>query len=113
MHSQLVSIFVFASDRFNFKLQTTVSFLLTGSLLYLEQLGCGVSELDLKSLGTRYFTSKCHSLEDLNVISSLGWRGEAISSIAALSTVEIVTRQKTSPYGYCKVNFLNHFLSFL
>ena len=54
--------------------------------------GMGITPGDLESAFERYATSKIASLEDLESISSLGFRGEALPSIAAVSQIEIVTR---------------------
>ncbi len=53
--------------------------------------GCGMSEADLKLSLERHATSKIESAEDLWRIDSLGFRGEGLSSIAAVSRMTIVT----------------------
>ena len=65
--------------------------------------GTGISRDSLNALGTRYATSKCHSLNDLNDIKSYGFRGEALASIRDIAgSLEIVTRHKASYKTYCK-----------
>jgi DNA mismatch repair protein MutL len=54
--------------------------------------GLGMTEADLHLAIERYATSKIKTEEDLNVIESLGFRGEALASVAAVSRVSIVTR---------------------
>ncbi len=54
--------------------------------------GCGMSEDDLRLSIKRHATSKIKSADDLENINSLGFRGEALSSIAAVSQLEIKTR---------------------
>ncbi len=53
--------------------------------------GCGMSAEDALMSLERHATSKIRSAQDLNAISSLGFRGEAIPSIAAVSRFEVST----------------------
>lgn len=61
--------------------------------------GCGISEDDIEIAFARHATSKLSSEEDLERIATLGFRGEALPSIAAVSQVEIISRIKDSPAG--------------
>ncbi|XP_014668605.1 PREDICTED: uncharacterized protein LOC106809883, partial [Priapulus caudatus] len=55
--------------------------------------GIGISESDLSLLGHRYATSKCKSLQDLSSVSTFGFRGESIASIANVSKkLQVVSR---------------------
>lgn len=54
--------------------------------------GYGMQRVDALEAFKRHATSKIRSLEDLASLSSLGFRGEALSSIASVSRVELVTR---------------------
>ena len=54
--------------------------------------GCGISADEIPLAFLRHSTSKIRSVEDLFFISSLGFRGEALSSIAAVAQVEVITR---------------------
>ena len=54
--------------------------------------GCGIAKEELPLAFLRHSTSKIKSVEDLMTISSLGFRGEALSSIAAVSQVEVITQ---------------------
>jgi len=54
--------------------------------------GCGISADQLDLAFARHATSKLHALEDLDTIATLGFRGEAMPSIAAVSTVTLRTR---------------------
>jgi DNA mismatch repair protein MutL len=53
--------------------------------------GCGMTAADLSLCGERHATSKIRSLDDLDVLATLGFRGEALASIAAVAHVRIVT----------------------
>ena len=56
--------------------------------------GCGIEKKDVKIAFLRHSTSKIMSAEDLVSVSSLGFRGEALSSIAAVGQVELITKTK-------------------
>ncbi|XP_077412647.1 DNA mismatch repair protein Mlh3 isoform X2 [Vanacampus margaritifer] len=59
--------------------------------------GAGMSAEDMACVGNRYYTSKCHSLGDLDDLRYYGFRGEAIASIVALaSLVEISSRARNT-----------------
>jgi len=53
--------------------------------------GCGIHREDVATAFLRHATSKVRSEEDLNSIGTLGFRGEALASVAAVSKVELVT----------------------
>lgn len=61
--------------------------------------GCGMSEDDAKTCFLRHATSKISKEEDLEKIATLGFRGEALASIAAVSEVTLETRTKDSIAG--------------
>jgi DNA mismatch repair protein MutL len=61
--------------------------------------GCGITPSDLELAFERHATSKLHRIEDLSHLRTLGFRGEALPSIAAASDVEIVTRSRDEPVG--------------
>ena len=62
------------------------------SLIRITDNGGGIEKDQVPSAFWRHATSKITSLEDLLTISSLGFRGEALSSIAAVSQVELITK---------------------
>jgi DNA mismatch repair protein MutL len=61
--------------------------------------GCGIAREEVKLAFERYATSKLQSSEELATISTLGFRGEALPSIAAVSQVTLVTRAKGEEMG--------------
>lgn len=69
------------------------------SLIRIADNGCGIERDDVRTAFLRHSTSKIRSADDLFRISSLGFRGEALSSIAAVSQVELLTKTKESVYG--------------
>lgn len=61
--------------------------------------GCGIPSDQVRAAFLRHATSKLRDISDLNTISSLGFRGEALSSISAVSKVELITRDSDSVTG--------------
>lgn len=61
--------------------------------------GSGIHIEDLTLVFERHATSKIRSIEDLYDTHSLGFRGEALSSICAVSQVEMITMCEGDPYG--------------
>ena len=61
--------------------------------------GSGMSEEDVSLSVVRHATSKIQTENDLTKISTLGFRGEALSSIAAVSRLEIYTKPKDADTG--------------
>ena len=62
------------------------------SLIRITDNGSGIEKNQVKTAFLRHATSKIRSAEDLLRISSLGFRGEALSSISAVSQVELITK---------------------
>ncbi|MCM1288098.1 MAG: DNA mismatch repair endonuclease MutL [Clostridium sp.] len=61
--------------------------------------GCGIPREEVATAYLRHATSKIETAEDLTGISSLGFRGEALSTIAAVSQCEMVTKTATAMIG--------------
>ncbi|KAK9366489.1 hypothetical protein V1509DRAFT_568632 [Lipomyces kononenkoae] len=71
-----------------------VDIFLRPSPLYISVVddGQGITPGDMRHIGTRHFTSKCRQVSDLEFISSYGFRGEALASIAAISHLSVTSR---------------------
>lgn len=61
--------------------------------------GCGIAKEEVPAAFLRHSTSKIRSVDDLLHIHSLGFRGEALSSIAAVSQVEMITKTPEQTFG--------------
>ncbi len=61
--------------------------------------GCGMSETDAVACFRRHATSKIRSIEDLEQIQTLGFRGEALASISSVARVELRTRRREDTVG--------------
>ena len=62
--------------------------------------GKGIGQDDLEIAFERHATSKIRSAEDLNTVTSNGFRGEALASIAAIANVEVISKTPTQDVGY-------------
>jgi len=70
------------------------------SFIRITDNGTGIAKDDIPLAFMRHATSKIRTAEDLFDIKSLGFRGEALSSIAAVSQVELITKEPSSLNGY-------------
>lgn len=62
--------------------------------------GKGIAQDDLEIAFERHATSKIRSADDLDTVTSMGFRGEALASIAAVANVELVSKTKEEAIGY-------------
>lgn len=69
------------------------------SFIRISDNGCGIDKEEVPLAFLRHSTSKIRNVEDLLCISSLGFRGEALSSIAAVARVELITKTPESLTG--------------
>ena len=69
------------------------------SLIRITDNGSGIEKDDIQTAFLRHSTSKIRTAEDLQTISSLGFRGEALSSISAVAQVELLTKTAHSMTG--------------
>lgn len=68
-------------------------------LISVKDNGCGIAYKDVPLAFKRHATSKLSTLKDLDALSSLGFRGEALSSVAAVSKVTIISRSLDEEMG--------------
>jgi len=73
------------------------------TLIQVVDNGKGMSETDARMAFERHATSKISSAADLFAIRTMGFRGEALASIAAIAQVELRTRRKEDDLGTCIV----------
>ena len=71
------------------------------SLIQIIDNGCGMSETDARMCFEKHATSKIRTADDLFNIRTMGFRGEALASIAAIAQVELKTRQHGEQLGTC------------
>ncbi|MBD0376642.1 MAG: ATP-binding protein, partial [Flavisolibacter sp.] len=71
------------------------------SLVQVIDNGSGMSETDARMCFERHATSKIQNIEDLFHIRTMGFRGEALASIAAVAQVELRTRRTKDEVGTC------------
>ncbi|UYP46077.1 DNA mismatch repair protein MutL [Candidatus Lokiarchaeum ossiferum] len=68
-------------------------------LIQIEDNGCGIPEEDLDVAFLSHTSSKIESADDLDQLTTLGFRGEALASIAAVSQIEIISRPLNQEYA--------------
>ena len=62
--------------------------------------GKGVASDDLEIAFERHATSKIRSADDLDIVKSMGFRGEALASISAIANVELISKTESQEIGY-------------
>jgi len=70
------------------------------TLINIKDTGCGIEQADLENVFIRHSTSKISDMSDLYKINSLGFRGEALYSIAAISDVTLRSKTRTETTGW-------------
>lgn len=69
------------------------------SFIRITDNGCGIEKDQVRKAFLRHATSKLHKIDDLLDIGSLGFRGEALSSIAAIAQVELISKPPEAMLG--------------
>ena len=69
------------------------------TLLRVTDDGCGMDSSDARTAFLRHATSKLHTKEDLTAIRTLGFRGEALAAISAVSRIDLLTRTAQAQTG--------------
>lgn len=72
--------------------------------------GCGIDKGDVKLAFERHATGKIRAIDDIYRIASMGFRGEALSSIAAISRIELISKTQEEEFAY-QVSLENGVLS--
>ena len=70
------------------------------SLIKITDDGCGMAEDDMEIAFERHATSKIRKAEDLEEVTTMGFRGEALASIAAIANVEMISKRAEDETGH-------------
>lgn len=70
--------------------------------------GSGISADDYDGIGSKHYTSKLTSFENLDDLETFGFRGEALSSLCALGDVQIITATREEAPQATKLEFDHH-----
>ncbi|MGB4002867.1 MAG: DNA mismatch repair endonuclease MutL, partial [Bacillota bacterium] len=70
-----------------------------GTFIKVSDNGRGMSRSDVRLAFMRHATSKIRTADDIRTVLTMGFRGEALPSIAAVSRIEVITCRKEDPIG--------------
>lgn len=70
------------------------------NLIHIKDTGCGIAAEDIEKIFLRHSTSKIHTIADLYSINSLGFRGEALYSVAAVGDITLRSKTAHSDNGW-------------
>ncbi len=70
------------------------------SLIKITDDGCGIAEDDMEIAFERHATSKIRQADDLETIKTMGFRGEALASVAAIANVEMISKRLEDETGH-------------
>jgi len=70
------------------------------SLIKIVDDGCGIAEDDMEIAFERHATSKIRNADDLAKVTTMGFRGEALASIAAISNIEMISKRPEDATGH-------------
>jgi len=81
-------------------LNITINILSAGKkLIEIKDDGCGMDEVDCENAFLRHATSKINTIEDLNYIETMGFRGEALAAIASVTRIDVMTKAENESIG--------------
>ena len=78
----------------------TINKIAAGEVIERPDDGCGISEDDMEIAFERHATSKIRSADDLETVKSMGFRGEALASIAAIAKVEMISKKEADKVAH-------------